>query len=319
MQKNGHTKVGVVGVGHVGGDAALNMALRASCREMVLIDANHQLAVSQALDLSQTSALVSGPRIRSGNYPDLAGADLIVLAPGINEKAGGADKPGDKEGRLRLLDTNDPIFREVVPKAIAAAPDAVLLVATNPLDPMVELTRRLAPGKAVLGTGTFLDSLRFKTALAEHLEVAPESVTAIVLGEHGITSVLLWSKVTIGGVPLGSYMAGRRVDEHALRNSVEEYVRQGNINVIKGKGASDFAIGTVIARAVEIILRDERVVIPVSAYSEKYEVTVSLPRRVGRSGVLDEFEIELDKEEQIGLERSIEALKAAMKRLGRSK
>jgi L-lactate dehydrogenase len=101
VQKNGHTKVGVVGVGRVGEDAALNMALRASCREMVLIDADHQLAVSQALDLSQTSALVSGPRIRPGDYPDLVGADLVVLAPGINEKAGGADKPGDKEGRLR--------------------------------------------------------------------------------------------------------------------------------------------------------------------------------------------------------------------------
>jgi L-lactate dehydrogenase len=319
VQKNGHTKVGVVGVGRVGGDAALNMALRASCREMILIDADRQLAVSQALDLSQTSALVSGPRIRPGDYPDLVGADLVVLAPGINEKAGGADKPGDKEGRLRLLDTNDPIFREVVPKAIAAAPNAILLVATNPLDPMVELTRRLAPGKAVLGTGTLLDSLRFKTALAEHLEVAPESVTALVLGEHGLTSVLLWSKVTIGGVSLATYIAERGMDEHGLRSSVEEYVRQGNINVIKGKGASDFAIGTVIARAVEIILRDERVVIPVSAYSEKYEVTVSLARRIGRSGVLDEFEIEVDKEEQIGLEKSVEALKAAMKRLDHGK
>jgi L-lactate dehydrogenase len=319
VQKNGHTKVGVVGVGHVGGNAALSMTLRASCREMVLIDANHQLAVSQALDLSQTSALVSGPRVRAGDYPDLVEADLVVLAPGINEKTGGADKPGDKEGRLRLLDTNDPIFRDVVPKIIAAAPNAILLIATNPLDPMVELTRRLAPGKAVLGTGTFLDSLRFQTALAEHLEVAPESVTAIVLGEHGLTSVLLWSKVAIGGVPLESYIAERRVNERDLRSSVEEYVRQGNINVIKGKGASELAIGTVIARAVEIILRDERVVIPVSAYSEKYEVTVSLPRRVGRSGVLDEFEIEVDKEEQIGLEKSVEALKAAMKRLDRSK
>lgn len=312
-------KVGIVGVGHVGGDAALIMALRDSCREMVLIDANRQLAVSQALDISQTSALVSGPRVRPGDYQDLVGADIVVLTPGINEKAGGADKPGDKEGRLRLLDTNDPIFRDVVPKAIAAAPNAVLLVATNPLDPMVELTRRLAIGKAVLGTGTFLDSLRFKTALAEHLEVAPESVSALVLGEHGLNSVLLWSKVTIGGVPLESYLAGSSVDGHALRKSVEEYVRQGNLNIIKGKGASEFAIGTVIARVAEIILRDECMVIPVSAYSEKYEVTLSLPRRVGRRGVLNEFEIEIDKQEQEGIAKSVEALKAAMKRLDHGK
>jgi L-lactate dehydrogenase len=109
-------KVGIVGVGHVGGEAALNMALRDSCRELVLVDADDQLAVSQALDISQTSALVSGPRVRAGDYQDLVGAEVVVLAPGLNEKAGGADKPGDKAGRLRLLDTNDPIFRDVFPR-----------------------------------------------------------------------------------------------------------------------------------------------------------------------------------------------------------
>ena len=315
MRKISLMKVGVVGVGHVGGSAALNMALRNSCREIVLIDGDRQLAVSQALDISQTSAAVSGPKIRAGDYLDLAGADLVVLTPGINEKAGGADRPGDKEGRLRLLDTNNPIFLDVVPKTLAAAPNAILLVATNPLDPMVELTRRLANGTPVLGTGTFLDSLRFKTALAQHLEVASECVSALVLGEHGLTSVLCWSKVAIGGVPLEAYLRERRIDRQALRRSVEEYVRQGNINIIKGKGASEFAIGTAIARIVEIILRDECSVIPVSAYSERYAVTLSLPRRVGRSGVLNEFEIETNKEEQIGLEKSVEALQLAMERL----
>ena len=315
MRKISLMKVGVVGVGHVGGSAALNMTLRNSCREIVLIDGDRQLAVSQALDISQTSAAVSGPKIRAGDYLDLAGADLVVLTPGINEKAGGADRPGDKEGRLRLLDTNNPIFLDVVPKTLAAAPNAILLVATNPLDPMVELTRRLANGTPVLGTGTFLDSLRFKTALAQHLEVAPECVSALVLGEHGLTSVLCWSKVTISGVPLESYLGERRIDRQALRKSVEEYVRQGNINIIKGKGASEFAIGTAIARIVEIILRDECSVIPVSAYSERYAVTLSLPRRVGRNGVLNEFEIEANKEEQIGLEKSVEALQLAMERL----
>ena len=165
---------------------------------------------------------------------------------------------------------------------------------------MVELTRRLASDKVVLGTGTFLDSLRFKTALSEHLKVAPESVSALVLGEHGLSSVLLWSKVTVGGVPLETCLAGRSITGQTLRRSVEEYVTQGNINVIKGKGASEFGIGTVVARVVEIILRDECMVIPVSAYSEKYGVTLSLPRRVGRSGVLDEFEIEGKKRNRKG-------------------
>ena len=311
-------KVGVIGVGHVGGDAALSMALRGSCRELVLIDADRQLAVSQALDIAQTSALACGPKVRAGDYQDLAGAEVVVLAPGINEKAGGADKPGDKEGRLRLLETNVPIFREVVPKTIAAAPDATLLVASNPLDVMTELTRRLAGGKAVLGTGTFLDSIRFRTALAEHLQVAPECVSAVVVGEHGLTSVLLWSAVTIGGVSLESYLTQRRIEGEFLKKAVEEYVKQGNINIIRGKGASEFAIGAVIARVVEAILRDERIVIPCSCYSEEYGVTLSLLHRVGRRGVLDEFEIEGNQEEQEGIQRSVGALKAAMERLNRN-
>jgi L-lactate dehydrogenase len=311
-------KVGVIGVGHVGGEAALNMALRASCRELVLIDADPQLAVSQALDIAQTSALACGPRVRAGDYQDLAGAEVVVLAPGINEKAGGADKPGDKEGRLRLLDANVPIFCDIVPKTIAAAPGAALLVATNPLDVMTELTRRLASGKAVLGTGTFLDSVRFRTALADHLDVAPECVSAVVVGEHGLSSVLLWSAVTVGGVPLKSYLTRRGIEEKPLRKAVEEYVKQGNINIIRGKGASEFAIGTVIARVVESILRDERIVIPCSCYSDRYGVTLSLLRRVGRRGVLDEFEIEVNQEEQEeGIQRSVGALKAAMERLDR--
>ena len=125
--------------------------------------------------------------------------------------------------------------------------------------------------------------------------------------------------MTIGAVPLETYLGGRSIDGQTLRRSVEEYVRQGNINVIKGKGASEFGIGTVVARVVEIILRGECMVVPVSAYSEKYGVTLSLPRRVGRSGVLDEFEIEANKEEQEGISNSVEAQKAAMKRLDRSK
>jgi L-lactate dehydrogenase len=310
-------KVGVVGVGHVGGEAALQMALRDSCRELVLIDADRQLAVSQALDIAQTSALAGGPRVRAGDYRDLAGTEVVVLAPGTNEKAGGADKPGDKEGRLRLLDANVPIFCDIVPKTIAAAPGAVLLVATNPLDVMTELTRRLAGGRAVLGTGTFLDSVRFRTALAEHLDVAPECVSAVVVGEHGLSSVLLWSAVTVGGVPLKQYLTRRGMEEKALKQAVGEYVKQGNINIIRGKGASEFAIGTVIARVVESIVRDERIVIPCSCYSDRYGVTLSLLRRVGRRGVLDEFELEVSQEEQEGLQRSIEALKAATERLDR--
>jgi L-lactate dehydrogenase len=148
-------KVGVIGVGHVGGDAALSMALRGSCQELVLIDADRQLAVSQALDIAQTSALACGPKVRAGDYQDLAGAEVVVLAPGINEKAGGADKPGDKEGRLRLLDTNVRIFCEILPKTIAAAPDATsrttFMLPSRPRVPGVYKMERDAPSSRLAG------------------------------------------------------------------------------------------------------------------------------------------------------------------------
>jgi L-lactate dehydrogenase len=151
--------------------------------------------------------------------------------------------------------------------------------------------------------------------LAEHLEVAPECVSAVVVGEHGLTSALLWSAVTIGGVSLESYLTRRGVEGKFLKKAVEEYVKQGNINIIRGKGASEFAIGTVIARVVEAIVRDERIVIPCSCYSEEYGVTLSLLHRVGRRGVLDEFEIEGNQEEKERIQRSVGVLKAAMERL----
>ena len=159
--------------------------------------------------------------------------------------------------------------------------------------------------------------MRFRTALAERLDVAPECVSAVVVGEHGLSSVLLWSAVTVGGVPLKRYLMQKGLEEKALKQAVGEYAKDGNINVIRGKGASEFAIGTVIARVVESIVREERIVIPCSCYSDRYGVTLSLLRRVGSRGVLEEFELDVSPEEQAGLQKSVETLKAPVERLDR--
>jgi L-lactate dehydrogenase len=247
--------------------------------------------------------------LRDGDYAELAGADLVMLTAGVNEKSGGATDRGDPQGRLRLLDTNAGIYRDIVPKVVAAAPGAVLLVVTDPPDPLADLARRLAGHDRVLSTGTLIDSLRFRVHLAARLEVDPASVEAQVVGEHGTSEVLLWSSARVGGMPL----AGALVDD--VRNAVERDVRYANITIIEGNEASQFGIGIVSARIAEAVLRDERAVLPIGAFNAAYGVTLSLPSVVGRQGVSRILEPAMSGEERQSLGQSAEVLRQAVQRL----
>jgi len=187
-------KIGVVGVGRVGAACALSLVVRSSAREVVLIDRTRARARAVAVDLRYGAPLCAEVTLRDGDYADLTGADLVMITAGVNEKSGGATDRNDREGRLKLLDTNVGVFKEMVPKIVKAAPDAVLLIVTDPPDPLADLTRRLAGHDRVLSTGTLLDSLRFRVHLAERLKVSAASVEAQVVGEHGTSEVLLWSR-----------------------------------------------------------------------------------------------------------------------------
>ncbi len=310
-------KVGVIGAGRVGSACAFALVMRGVAREVVLVDRTRARAKAVATDI-RYGAFSESTEIRDGDYADLAGVGVVMITSGVNEKSGGATDRNDPEGRLRLLDKNAALYRELLPRILAAAPEAVLLVVTDPPDPLADLARVLAKHDRVLSTGTWLDSLRFRTHLASIFQVHPTSVEAQILGEHGTSEVFAWSGVRIGGVPLKQVALARGEWLEKLREGIERDVRYANIAIIEGNEASQYGIGMVSARIAEIVLRDERAVLPVGSYSKRFGVTLSLPSVLGRGGVRETFEPELASEEERLLARGAETLRKAAARAGAS-
>jgi L-lactate dehydrogenase len=293
------------------------MALRGSAPELVLVDKDAALAVAVADDILHATPFGGTVRVAGGGLEDadalLAGAGVVVLT------AGAAQRPG--ETRLDLLQKNAAVFRELVPRAIAAAPDAVLLVATNPVDVMTREATRLAaaagvPRERVVGSGTVLDTARFRALLGDHLGVSPQSVHAYVLGEHGDSEVLAWSGARVAGVPLAAFAddEGCRVDD-VVRARVDEGVRRAAYHIIAGRGATSYGIGAGLARLAEAVRADERAAFTVSAVTDDCEgvrdVALSLPRVLGARGVVRTLAPELDDDERRALRRSAEVLAEA--------
>jgi L-lactate dehydrogenase len=307
-------KVGVVGVGRVGAACALSLVTRGSAREVVIVDRTRARAKAVVTDLRYGAPLCPEVALRDGDYSELAGADLVMLTAGVNEKSGGATDRNDPKGRLKLLDTNVGVYKDLVPKVAEAAPGAVLLVVSDPPDPLADLARRLAGHDRVLSTGTLLDSLRFRVHLAQQLGINPTSVEAQVVGEHGTSEVMLWSSARVSGVPIAEALpAGNSMDD--FRKGVERDVRYANITIIEGNEASQFGIGIVSARIAEAVVRDERTVLPIGAYNADYDVTLSLPSIVGREGVSHVFEPAMSDEERRSLSQSAKVLLQVVQRI----
>lgn len=274
-------KVGIVGVGAVGTSCAKAMLLRGSCHEIVLLDLDERRARGVAADLSHGAVLCPPVRIRPGGYEDLAGTEVVVITAGINEKTGGATDRGERLGRLLLLPRNAEIYAEIVPRIADAAPDATILVVTDPPDPLADVARRFT-SQPVFSSGTFLDTLRFRWQLGQRLGCHPSSVEAYVLGEHGTSQVYVWSSARVGSEPVLELVARNGLDEAPFRAEVENAVKFANIDIIEGTGASQHGIGIVTARIVEAMLRDEGLVAPIGLLQPEYGVTLSLPVVLGR-------------------------------------
>jgi L-lactate dehydrogenase len=309
-------KIGIIGAGAVGAACAMATITRGFASELVLVNRSRDRAKGMAADMGYGAPLSSPIAVTDGDYSDLAGAALVMITVGVNEKFGGATDRNDPQGRLRLLDKNAEVFRQVVPLITAAAPDAVLLVVTDPPDPLSFLTRKLAGHDRVLSTGTFLDSLRFRVHLGRKLKVAPTDIEAQVLGEHGTSQIFHWSGARVGGVPISDALGqcGLQHDDD-FRATIENEVRYANITIIEGIGASQYGIGMVCARIAEIVLGDERAVVPIGVYNSKFGVTLSLPGVVGREGCLQILDPPLANDERVGLKKCIETLRKAQERI----
>jgi L-lactate dehydrogenase len=290
--------------------------MRGCASELVLVNRGRARAKGMATDMGYGAPLSSTTRVSDGDYSDLAGASLVMVTVGVNEKTGGATDRSDPAGRLRLLDKNAQVYREVIPRINAAAPDALLLVVTDPPDPLAWLTRELVGHDRVLSTGTLLDSLRFRVHLGRKLEVAPTSIDAQVLGEHGTSQIFHWSGARVGGVAIAEALEQCGVaHDDGFRAEIEKEVRFANITIIEGIGASQYGIGMVCARIAEIVLRDERAVVPIGVYNSRLGVTLSLPGVVGSNGCIQVLDPPLSKDERMDLDKSVETLRKAQERV----
>ena len=307
-------KIGVIGAGAVGSACLLSSILRGIAREIVVVNRDRKRAKAVVTDLQYGAALSSAVQVRDGDYPDLAGAALVMITAGMNEKAGGATNRNDPEGRLKLLESNVGIYRQILSEIFRVVPEAVILVVTDPPDPLADFVRTFGFTR-VLSTGTFLDSLRFRFHVARHLNVDPASVEADVLGEHGTSEVFMWSSAQVAGVRVLDALQETDGAREDVRRSIEQEVRYANITIIEGNQASQFGIGMVAARIAEMVLRDERAVIPIGSYHPRYGVTLSFPSVVGRQGVVRILEPDISEEERQGLQRSAETLRNAVARI----
>jgi L-lactate dehydrogenase len=308
-------KVGIIGAGGVGSATLLSLVMRGVACQVVVLDKNQERAKGVVADLQYGATLSPAVELLAGDYSDLAGAVLVIVTAGINEKAGGATDRSDPAGRLKLLDINAGVYRDIIPRVVAIAPQALILVVTDPPDPLADLSRELAGHERVLSSGTFLDSLRFRLHLARRLKVNPMYVEAQVVGEHGTSQVFLWSSARVGGTPIAELLerSGQSLDE--FRKNVEQDVRFANITIIEGTGASQLGIGMVTARIAESILRDEHAIIPIGSYNPKYGATISLPSVLGRQGITQILDPEMSDDELQKFQRSAEVLRNAAARI----
>jgi len=306
-------KVGVVGAGAVGAASIMAIIGRGAAHEIVVIDKDVGRVRGLVTDMQYGTPLCPPVKLIGGDYADLEGAELVLIAVGINEKAGGAMDRNDPAGRLRLLGTNADIIRDVVPKIVAVVPRAVIMIVTNPPEPLTALARELAGHDQVMSSGTYIDTLRFRFYIAKQLEVHPSDVDAWVVGEHGNSRVLLWSSAQVANTPVLDL-----VSEDALpgfKARVEEQVRNANITIIEGINASQYGIGIACGRIVEAMTRNEHAVFPLGTHLPQYGVTLAMPVVIGRGGVERVLMPSMAAEERAALKRSAATMRAAMEKM----
>lgn len=310
-------KVGLVGTGMVGSSFAYALMQRRVATELVLVDLDHRRAEGEAMDLNHGLPFVSPMRIRAGTYDDLAGAEAVVITAGRNQRPG--------ETRIDLLQKNAAVIEDIVPKVSAAAPDSVIVVASNPVDVLTQVAADCGglPEGRVIGSGTVLDTARFRVLLGEHFAVNPRSVHAYVIGEHGDTQVPVWSLADIGGVRIDHFVGpeGRQKSE-VDRDRIAEQTRRAAYEIIQRKQATYYAIGLGLLGVVEAILRDQKTVITVCSpmlgrCGIEERMSASLPTVVGRSGAEHVVELPLSDEEADAFRHSIRTLRASLDQLRR--
>jgi L-lactate dehydrogenase len=299
-------KIAVVGgAGRVGSNLAFALQMAGVGSDLVLVDANQEGAAGEALDLLHGAAMTSPQRITSGGYDKVEGSDFVVITAGLRRKP--------DESRLDLINRNVKLFSEILEslRKVALAPNANVIVVTNPVDILTQLAadKLGLPLNRVIGLGTVLDTLRFRSLLADYFGVNAKQIQALILGEHGDSMVPIWSTACVDGVPLTSLP---KYDPSAVA-AIFDRARKSGAEVIKLKGGAGYAVGVAILEVIKAIAYDTKAILPVSTVQKGLYgvsgVAYSVATRVGRGGAEETIEMELWPKELAALKASADSLR----------
>jgi L-lactate dehydrogenase len=316
MKQRSHpTRIAIVGTGNVGSTYAYTLLLNRLSSEIVLIDANRAKAEGEAMDLNHAMPFTHPTRIWAGDFPDCAGAAVTVLAAGTNQRPG--------ETRLDLVRRNYEIWKGLIPQIVKHNPNGILLIATNPVDVLTYAALKISglPEKRVIGSGTVLDTARFRYLLSQHFRVDARSVHAFIIGEHGDSEVPLWSLANIAGMKLEDFCRAQGMElGAATRQKIYEQTRDAAYGIIERKGATYYAVAAGLIAITAAILRDQNTVFSVSTLIQDYygitDVCLSLPTVLSKAGVDRLLRPELSEEEVAGLRHSAQVLRSTISQLG---
>ncbi|XWS49756.1 hypothetical protein CRYUN_Cryun12cG0030100 [Craigia yunnanensis] len=313
-----HTKISVIGVGNVGMAIAQTILTQDLADELSLIDANPDKLRGEMLDLQHAAAFLPRTKINASvDYSVTVGSGLCIVTAGARQNPG--------ESRLNLLQRNVAMYSNIIPPLAKYSPDSILLIVSNPVDVLTYVSWKLSgfPSNRVIGSGTNLDSSRFRFLIADHLDVNAQDVQAYIVGEHGDSSVALWSSISVGGVPVLSFLKNQQIayEKETLENIHKEVIG-GAYEVISLKGYTSWAIGYSVANLARSLLRDQRKIHPVSVLAKGFyginggDVFLSLPAQLGRGGVLGVTNIHLTDEEVQRLRESAKTILEVQSQLG---
>lgn len=304
-------KCGIIGCGAVGATTADTLLGSGLFNEMVLIDINHKKAEGEAMDIGHGAPFVTPVNIYAGDYKDLADAYFVIITAGANQMPG--------ETRIDLAEKNIKIFKSIIPEIVRYNPDCILLIVSNPVDILTYVALKLSgfePSR-VIGSGTVLDTGRFKYLLGEYLGVDSRNVHALIIGEHGDSEVAVYSSANISGVDLDEFCRiwGKGTDEESLHKIYED-VKNSAYAIIERKGATFYAIARVVKRIAQALIRDENTILTVSSLVEGHygisNVCLGLPSVVGRDGVKQMIDTPLDEDEMMRLTASAQKLRQVL-------
>lgn len=306
-------KIAIVGAGRVGSTFAFSLLISGLAREIVLIDKNEELAIGECMDLNHGLSFAHPTRIYAAGFEGCADADIVVITAGANQKPG--------QTRTDLVNTNVAIFRDIVPSITRYTKDAILLVVSNPVDILTYVTLKLSgfPSNRVIGSGTVLDTARFRYMIGEYAKVDTRNIHAYIIGEHGDTELPVWSNATIGGMPVETYCAdyAKLGNAHDDLKDIFVKVKNAAYEIISRKGATNYSIGMALVKITRSIVRNENSILPVSTLVNGYyginDVCISIPSIVNLNGVEQFVRLDLSVEEQELFKHSANTLKNFIK------